>query len=331
MTEKTEMTEAQRQFANNDTDKSKNDKKLKIILAFFAVYVIWGSTYLAIRFALESLPPFCLTGVRFCIAGVVMCTWALLAGTKKPTREETFGTLILGILILAIGSSGVVLAERSLSSGLVSLLVTAVPFFIVMIQWLQPGGFHPGAKVLGGLLTGTIGLVLLLGPSKLVNTSAADLGAIASVLIGSMGAASGAVYSRRAKLPSSPQLACGMEMLFAGVLLLLTALGSGEISHLQIARITLKSVWSLIYLIVLGSIVAYSSYHWLLKEVNPAKVASYAYVNPLIAVFLGWLFAGEKVTSATIFGAGFILLAVWLITQSKPKASKEPICWPETS
>ncbi|HEY9754829.1 MAG TPA: EamA family transporter [Oculatellaceae cyanobacterium] len=291
---------------------------MRLVFAFAAVYIIWGSTYLGIKVALESMPPFFMVGVRFLIAGLVMYGWTRIKGTPKPEPAHLLSTLILGVLLLGFGTTGVVLAERSLATGLVSLLVAMVPLFIVLFDWLRPSGKAPEMPVILGVLLGICGLAFLLGPNKFMS-GGTDIGAVMCVVVGSMGSAAGALYSRSAKLPSSQLQTAGLEMLFAGIVLLLISFCAGEFSLVQHTHFSERSLWALAYLVVFGSMVAFSAYVWLLKQVHPSQVATYAYVNPVVAVLLGWSMAGESITVQTVIGAGIILSSVWLITQSPRK------------
>jgi drug/metabolite transporter (DMT)-like permease len=296
--------------------------RLKLILAFAAIYLIWGSTYVAIRFTLESIPPFLMAAMRFTIAGILMYGFMRMRGAPRPNRSHLLPTAIMGMLLLVLGSMGVVLAERTVPSGLASLLVTAVPVYIVLIQWFQPGGTAPSRRVLFGLVLGFTGLVLLVGLDRLGLHQSVDLGGVCLILFGCLGSAVGAVYARSAKLPPSLQLAAGMEMIFAGLFLFIPAFFSGEFSYFQHFTITWRAGLAFVYLIGFGSMLAFSAYVWLLHVVNPSLLSTYAYVNPVVAVFLGWLLARESVDTKTLIGAALLLTAVWLITQAKRKPER---------
>jgi drug/metabolite transporter (DMT)-like permease len=290
------------------------EKRIRIILAFLTIYLIWGSTYIAIKFALESMPPFLMGATRFTLAGVFMCAWMMARGARA-NLSHLLPTATLGFLLLVVGSMGVVLAEKTVPSGMVSLLVAMVPVFIVLLQWLKPGGVRPTGRVVLGLITGISGLILLIEPQKFASGGSIDLGGVFCVLIGCLGSATGALYARTARVPEAQQLAAGMEMLFAGLILFALAGMQGEFALISALHLTFKSVAAWLYLMVFGSMLAFSVYIWLLNQVNPAHVSTYAYVNPVVAIFLGWLLAGETISIQTFTGAGIILAAVWLITQ----------------
>lgn len=297
---------------------------LKLVVAFAAVYLIWGSTYIAIKFALESMPPFLMVAFRFIIAGSLMYTFTRARGAARPEKVHLLPTFILGFLFLGVGGTGIVLAEKTLPTGLVSLLVANVPLYIVLIQWLKPGGSYPGTRILIGLALGVAGLLILVGPGKIIG-GRIDFAGVAYVLIASICSAIAAVYSRTAVLPQSQQMSAGMQMIFGGVVILLVSACSGEFSSIQTLHITMKSFLALGYLIIFGSMVAFSAYVWLLARVNPSRVSTYAYVNPVVAIFLGWLLAHESITAETLIGTAVTLCAVWLITMTAPKPKFEPI------
>jgi drug/metabolite transporter (DMT)-like permease len=300
--------------------------RLKITLAFLVIYLVWGSTYVATRFTLESLPPFLMGSIRFSIAGAIMYTWMRLRGAPKPEKAHLMPTALLGVLLLVFGSTGVALAVKSVPTGMVSLLVAIVPVYIVLLQWLRPGGVAPGKQVIAGLFVGVAGLILLLGPDKVATNCGIDFFGVMCVLVGSLGSAAGALYARSARLPSCGQVSAGMQMLFAGLILFVISGCAGEFSYFQHFNISLKSALSLVYLIVFGSMLAFSAYGWLLQQVTPTRVSTYAYVNPVVAVFLGWSLAGECISVQTVFGAAIILSAVGLITKSVPKKQLAPAC-----
>lgn len=289
----------------------------KLIAAFAAVYLIWGSTYLAIRFGLESLPPFLMSGIRYFVAGAFICAFARYRGAKGATGGQWLRASLIGFLLFVVGTGGIVVAEKTLPSGLVSLMVATVPIYIILMEWLRPGGRAPGALTILGVIVGVAGMVILIGPTRLDGSFAGIL----CVLIASFSWAIGSLYARSADLPTSKLLASGMETLAAGVIMLVLSLCQGELSGLSLAMVSLKSLAAVTYLTVFGSIVGFSAYVYMLKNASPTHVSTYAYVNPLVAVFLGWALGGETVSGRTILASAVILLAVYLISRPQPVRS----------
>lgn len=285
----------------------------KLVAAFAAVYIIWGSTYLAIRFAIETLPPFLMAGVRFLIAGGALYLWVRWRGTGRPEPRHWLGATVVGGLLLLGGNGGVVWAEQTVPSGLAALMVATVPFWMVLIDWWRPGGTQPARIVLLGLVFGLVGMVLLVDLEETRSGAIHGVGALVLILA-SLSWACGSLYSRHANLPRSPFLATAMEMVMGGVLLTAAGLARGELGSFDPAQVSGRSVAAVIYLIIFGSIIAFTAYIWLLRVVPPAKAGTYAYVNPVVAVALGWALADEAVTWRTVIAATIIILAVVLIT-----------------
>lgn len=296
----------------------------RVITAFAAVYLIWGSTYLAIRLAVETMPPFLMAGVRFLIAGAILYVWTRWRGVPKPTRAHWFAAAGVGGLLLLGGNGGVVWAAQHVPSGLTALLIATVPLWMALLNWLRPGGIKPSHRAVFGLLLGFIGILLLIGPSKLAGTDHIDsLGAVV-LIIAALAWAAGSLYSRRAQLPASPLLATGMEMLTGGALLLIASLLFGEWSRFDPSALSLRSWIALSYLIVFGALIGFTAYIWLLRVTTPAQASTYAYVNPVVAIFLGWAFAGESLTTRTLLAAVIIVGAVVVITlQRTPSVRAE--------
>lgn len=291
--------------------------RAKLVAAFAAVYVIWGSTYLAIRFAIETIPPFFMAGARFLIAGGVLYAWVRLRGAERPTRAQWGAATIVGGLLLLGGNGAVVWAEQYVPSGLASLLVATVPVWMVLLDWARAGGTRPSAVVLAGVALGLGGLVLLVDPRSLASGSAADPIGAAVLVLGSLAWAVGSLYSKRAKMPTVPLLATGMQMLAGGALLVLAGLLTGEVARFAPHAVSARSVSALMYLVVFGSLVGFTAYIWLLRVATPAQVSTYAYVNPVVAVFLGWALAGEPLTPRTLLAAAVIVGAVVLVTAGR--------------
>lgn len=285
----------------------------KVVSAFAIVYVIWGSTYLAIRFAIETLPPFLMASGRFLVAGVLMWLWAKRRGAGRPTRRQVGAAAAVGALLLMGGNGGVVWAEQRIDSGLAALLVATVPLWVVTIEWLLPGGRRPRLALALGVAGGLAGIVLLVGPAELAGAERMDLAGAGAVVAASLLWSIGSLYAARADLPSSPRLATGLEMLFGGVGLLVAGALTGEFARLDLAAVSATSWAAVAYLVVFGSLVAFSAYVWLLRAAPPSKVATYAYVNPVVALLLGWALAGEDLTARTLLAAAVILASVMLI------------------
>ena len=292
----------------------------KLVAAFAAVYVIWGSTYLAIRFALETLPPFLMAGARFLTAGAIVYGSMIARGAEHPTRINWRDGLIVGGFLLLGGNGGVVWSEQWVPSGIAALLVATLPIWMALFDWMKGTGRKPTRRAALGIALGLAGVAVLVGPQSL-GTGGVPLGP-ALVLVGaSISWAWGSIYSRGAAQPSSPMMATAMQMMCGGALLLVAGTVAGEWGSLDLAGASTRSVLALLYLLFAGSIVGYSAYIWLLRHTSPANVATYAYVNPVVAVFLGWLLASEPITARVLAAAAIILVGVAVIV-SAPNPSR---------
>ena len=285
----------------------------KLLLAFGSVYFIWGSTYIAIRFALETLPPFSMAAVRFLTAGGVLYVFAR-SRTERPTRRDWLSAAVVGTLLLGGGNGGVVWAIQWVPSGLAALIVATVPLWMVLIDWLTVGSERPSASLLAGLLWGLVGVGVLVTSSHVGAQSREGLLGALALLVAAFAWASGSIYARRAQLPSSPWLTTSMQMLTGGVVLAVMAVMAGEVGQFDAATVSAKSVVSLVYLTLFGALVGYSAYIWLLKVTTPARVTTYAYVNPAVAVLLGWLLADERLDARAGLAMAMILSAVVVVT-----------------
>jgi drug/metabolite transporter (DMT)-like permease len=291
---------------------------LRLAAAFLAVYLIWGSTYLAIRFAIESLPPFFMAGARNAIAGALLFAWMRLRGAPRPKLIHWREAAIVGGLMLLVGNGGVTWAEQHIPSGTVALIIATTPLWMVLLQALGRGGVRPTGRVLVGVALGLGGVGMLVGTGRLRGGQHLDLLGVAVVLFAALAWSAGSLYTRRAKLPADPTQGVSMEMLAGGGLLLLAAGISGEWARLDLSALTLRSGLAFLYLIVFGSMLGFSAYLWLLRHTTPARATTYAYVNPAVAVFLGWAFAGEPLTGQTLLAAAVIVAAVAIITAGSP-------------
>ncbi|MBX7151228.1 EamA family transporter [bacterium] len=293
-------------------------RSLKIVLAFAAIYLIWGSTYLAIKFAIATVPPFLMAGIRFLIAGAIMYAFARFRTPERPTLIHWRSATVIGGLLLMGGNGGVTWAEQFVPSGLTALLIATVPLWITVLNWLHHDRIRPGVREIGSVLLGLIGLAILVGPEELIGKGRIDLLGAGVLVTASILWSFGSLYSRQAPLPSNPLLSIGMEMLAGGAILSVVGLASGELARVDLSAVSSQSIWSLVYLILVGALIGFTAYVWLLKQTSPNLVATYAYVNPVVAVFLGWLLAGEELTFRTILAAVVIVAAVIIVTL-KPK------------
>ena len=309
--------------------KTEGSRKLLILVAaFFAVYVFWGSTYLAIKYAIETLPPFLMAGSRFLLAGSILFIWARLSKDYEAPKWEHWRTsFIVGTLLLLGGNGAVVVAQHYIPSSLAALLVATEPFWIVILSWVWLNGGHPTWKVVFGLAVGFAGVWLLISGRASTGLDEGGFGewiGVVAVMIGALSWATGSIYGLRATTPRSSILGSGMQMISGSASLLLVGLIRGEWSTLDPNAVSTASLFGLGYLIVFGSLVGFTAYSWLLKNARPSMVATYAYVNPVIAVLLGWLIAGEAMTGQMMFGAGVIMGSVVLITsQSHDEPDKK--------
>ena len=289
--------------------------RAKIILAFAAVYILWGSTYLGIRYAIETLPPFFMAGSRFLIAGAILFTWARFNGDRVGSLAHWRRAFLIGALLLLCGNGGVTWAEKYIPSGMAALLVATEPLWIVVLNWAFTRR-RPNAKVLFGVLIGLTGVGFLVGGglNNGQHVSAMTLAGAVVVVLAGFSWAGGSVYAARRPIKVTTSLASGMQMISGGSLLLLLGFVTGELKRLNLAGASWVSIGAFGYLLVFGSLVAFTAYSWLLRHVTTARAATYAYVNPVVAVFLGWLLAHEPLTLRMLLAAAVIVGSVVLIT-----------------
>ncbi len=287
--------------------------RAKIVLAFAAIYVLWGSTYLAIKFAIETIPPFWMAGVRFLVAGSILFAFMRVRGAPRPTRENWLAAAKVGGLLLLAGNGALVWSEQRVPSGLAAILLATIPIWMVLLDSLRKDGTRLVGGVAGGLGIAVTGLVILVGPAKLWGSTRVDILGASVLVLGALSWAVGSLYSRGANLPASPFLASAMEMLAGGAMLIVLGFLAGESGQLHWRAITLRSAGGLVYLVGFGSLLGFTAYIWLLQVVSTARISTYAYVNPIVAVFIGWLFAGERVSSRELLATVTIVGAVALI------------------
>lgn len=300
-------------------------RRTLLLAAYAAVYVIWGSTYLAIRVGIDTLPPFGMGATRFLAAGALLYAWARWRGAPRPTRAEWAAAAVVGALLLLVGNGAVTWAEQRVASGVAALLIATEPLWIVLLGWARPDGARPGRATVAGLALGLAGVAVLVAPAGAAGGGApnahVDLLGAAVVVLGALSWAVGSVWSGRRRLPASAPLASGMQMLAGGAMFAAVSAAVGEPARFDPAAVSAASAGAVAYLVVFGSLVAFSAYAWLLTVEPPTRVATYAFVNPAVAVLLGWAAGGEPLT-ARIAVAGLVIVgAVVLLTRNPPAAA----------
>jgi drug/metabolite transporter (DMT)-like permease len=295
-------------------EKTGSTSRSLLIAAFAAVYIVWGSTYLAIRVVVETLPPFLSAGIRFSLAGGLLFALLLQRGFAQPTRAQWRHSMVTGLLLLLGGNGLVMWAERSIPSGLTALIVALAPVWFGLLDWLRPGGVRPPAKTIVGIIIGFVGVLLLVNGRGDGRPSETNWWAVAALVIAGICWAAGSLYSKHSPNSGSPWMNAATQMMCGGAGLLLAGIIFNEPFRTNWSHVSARSLGALAYLIVFGSWVAFSAYVWLLKTSTPSRVSTYAYVNPVIAVFLGWLLLGEKITAHMVTGAVVVLAGVIIIT-----------------
>lgn len=295
----------------------------KIWLALLAVYIIWGSTYLGIRFAVETIPPFMAAGVRFFISGLLLYTWRRAAGDPKPTRSHWKSAAIVGLFLLLGGNGLLSWSEQTVPSGIASLLIGATPMMLVLLEALRPGGVRPNGIQVLGIAIGFGGIGLLVGPAQLSPGQNFGWSGVIGCLVAAFLWAIGSIYSRSADFPKSALLFTGMEMLAGSAGLLLASLVTGEWAGFRLEEVAARSVIALVYLIIFGALIGFVSYGWLLRNAPVSLVATYAYVNPLVAILLGaWL--GQEALNARIFLAAAIIIGSVVLINFSRQVKQSP-------
>ena len=291
------------------------NKRLYSLGALLIVYFFWGGTYLGIRFAVQTIPPFLMAGTRFLIAGSAVYLYARMRGAAKPKREHWIDAGIVGALLLLGGNGIVSWAEQLVSSSIAALLIATVPLWMILLGLFAKDTRRPNGVVCAAVVLGFLGITILVLPSSGIGRI--SLTGVAALLIASLFWSLGSMYSRRARLPGSPLLAVGMQMLVGGALMVVGSGLGGEWSRFHPAQVSARSLFGMGYLVLFGSIIAYNAYIWLLKNADPTWVSTYAFVNPIVAVFLGWLMAGEQLTARSVWATAIIVLSVVIITINK--------------
>jgi drug/metabolite transporter (DMT)-like permease len=299
----------------------KRSESIKVALAFIAIYLVWGSTYLAIRYAVETIPPLVTAGIRHTIAGGILLAWACARG-YRPRREHWTAGLVVGALFFLIGHGSLHWAEQHVASGLAALLIATEPMFILVLAWMSGQQKISRLSALG-LAVGVVGVAILTGAE--VSSKDISLIGMLAVLLGSVSWAAGVVVSPKLKLPTDALARTAVPLVCGAVMLLAAAGLTGEFHALHWSAISLKSIFGLAFLISFGSIVAFTAYMWLLQRCPPTLVATHTYANPVVAVLLGWLLAGESLTTRVLLASVGILGAIVLIRRGERATERRPV------
>jgi drug/metabolite transporter (DMT)-like permease len=297
---------------------------LAVVMAFSAICLIWGSTYLAIRYAVETIPPLIMMGIRHLTAGGLLFVWARLRGTAAPLRIHWKSAVVTGAFLFLGSHGSLAWAEQRVPSGLAALLSATLPLWIVVLTRIKGRDRHLSRFVIAGLVLGFVGVAILIGPAAFHSDSSLSVLGAGAVLFGAFSWATGTIYAQHAELPSSSLLSSAMQMMSGGALLLLVGAGVGETSRMHLSAMSVRSALALGYLILFGSLIAFTAFTWLHQHVSATRNSTYAYVNPVVAVFLGWAFAGEAIGARTLLATVAILASVALVSYNAPdrKAAK---------
>ena len=288
-------------------------RTVQVMLAFAAIYVVWGSTYLAIKYAVETLPPLLMAGTRFLVAGSVLYAWARSTGAPAPTRAQWRAAAGIGALYFLLGNGLLSWAEQRVPSGESALLVATMPLWLVVFEALSGSAPIPGIRIIGGIALGLAGTAVLVAAPLPGNGHGVDLLGAAALVVASATWAWGSLPSVRRHGPPSPFLGAGMQMLAGGTMLVLVGTATGDLARLDLGAVAARSVVGFGYLIVFGSLVGFTSFAWLLHHVPPGRVATYAFVNPVIAVLIGWALGGESLGPRVLVASVLVVAAVALI------------------
>ena len=301
-----------------------------VLAAFAAIYLVWGSTYLAIKYAVATVPPFFMTGARFLLAGSVLYLWSVVSARRnsrdpgsvtptvtQPLRRQWMDAFLVGVLLIVGGTALVGWAERTVPSGITSLILATTPLWMVLLESALESRRAPSPRVLGGVAVGIAGLAILIAPASSDAGGRFDLLGVGALTLASLAWSLGAMYSRRSLLASLPPArATGMQMIAGALLSVVGGFALGEHRQLSLASISLASWIAVAYLVVAGALVGFSAYLWLMRVSSPSRVATHAYVNPVVAVLLGWAVLGEPVSGRTALAMAVIVVAVVLIVSA---------------
>lgn len=290
------------------------------LLAYGAVYFIWGSTFFAMRIGIESIPALLVPAMRHLSVGLVFYPLFRILSKEKPTLSQWATCSVVGVLLLAVGNGTVSWSEKFVPSGIAALLVSTVSLWMVLLDWLRPGGTRPASRVFVGLFLGFAGMLLLVGPRSLGGSDRVSPLATLALLLASLAWAYGSIYSKHHPLPKSPLLGVAMQCLAGGTALVIAAAFNGELRGFHWAQVTTRSWVAIVYLAIFGSAIGLSAYVYLLKHSSATHVSTYAFVNPIVALFVGWSFGAEPLSLRTILASVIILGAVILVITAPRKS-----------
>ena len=306
------------------TTAEKTPTKAALLAGFATIYLVWGSTYLGIRIAVETLPPFLMASARFLVAGGLLITWIACTRGFRPTPRQWFDNTIIGGLLLLGGNGLVAWSEQKVPSGIATLIISVSPLFIVLLDWLvlvvgqdETRGTRPTMGTFIGLALGFAGLAILVGPDLSKDAGSLDPWRVGGLIVACLSWGGGSIYIRYARQPAEPFTAAAMQQLTGFAWLLVASVLLGEPWHFDVAAVSGRSLIAWSYLVVAGSLVGFTTFVWLMKHSTPARVSTYAYVNPVVAVFLGWLILHEPVSPRIFLAAGIIIAGVAIITVAK--------------
>ncbi len=285
---------------------------LRLLAAFFAVYFIWGTTYLAIKYAVETIPPFLMMGMRSLSAGTVLYLWGRMRGDANVSRQELPPLILIGFLFFLIGHGILAWAEQTVPSGVAALLIASEPIILALFEPLFTREGRVEKRTLLGMLIGVSGIAVLVMPQGYDFKNANVLGSF-GILVGTCSWASGAIYSRVVKLPRSPFITSGLQLMFGGLLLILASSMLGEWTAFRFSQVALRSWLGLAYLVLFGSIITFSAYTWLLTVTSATRISTHTFINPVVAMLVGWAFAGEALTGEVLAATVLILISVYLV------------------
>jgi len=294
--------------------------RIRVALAFLAIYLIWGSTFLATRYAVETIPPFFVSGTRFFLAGLILVAYAEIRHPQRLTLPQVAASVWMGGLFFLVCHGGVSWAAQYVPSGVSALLMSSISLWTALLEVVRGYSTRPGRRMVVALVVGFAGIALLvIHPEVLAGTEPGSLGAL--VVLGSaVSWAAGTVLAKSVPKPSSTALAAGLQMTAGGGLLLVAGLVSGQSAKFQWAAITAQAAWAMVFLTLIGSLVGFTCYLWLLGRISPTRVATYAYVNPIVALLVGWMFGGEHPGVWSFVASGIVIGSVATVISSREPA-----------